>query len=211
VNKALAPTENDIIKLLTNMGTVNQPYPSDLLEARRSAYLTEVTALVGSGLHSLNGGGKGGISASSSAPMTSLMKAVLTILVAGNIALATYLGIVIYQNWDKVQELLFSAPAVSELTPVPLDEPIQAPDFIVSPESTDAPDATLEPNGSPEEAVQSEGDVVDSPLESTPEPEDKPGLRLGQTPHGPDAPPGGNNQDTSEDNSQNNQDKNKNK
>ena len=212
-------------KLLRTLSTDKKPYPHRLLEARRTAYLSQVTLLVGSGPHlgkgkKANGRGQGS-PAQAVAPMTPVMKAVLTVLVAGNIALATYLGVLVYENWNKVQALLFGAPAASETSSAPLEQSTQppitdsTPEIVTGPESTNLPGSTPKPDTSLEEPQPAGGDSVDQPELSTPKPpaEDKPGLHLGQTPHAPNEPPGqdkNNDQDTDQDNNQgNNKDKDK--
>jgi hypothetical protein len=214
VSNGIASTEKDVIKLLTAMGADKKSYPKNLFAARRAAYVLQVTALVGSGLHPRNGGRQiQGGSTPGSVPMTPLMKVVLTALIAGNIALATYLAVNLYHNWDKVQGLLFGTPLASETSQAPFIDPIQEPEFDVSPESSVVPEVTSQPTSPLENASPSGGKAPDNQQESTPEPsgDDKPGLHLGQTPHGPDEPPSSNNEDNSQNNNQGNQDKNKDK
>jgi len=210
VSNGIASTEKDVIKLLTAMGADKRPYPENLFATRRAAYIAQVTTLVGSGLHLRNGGRHLHSGPTpGSVPMTPVMKVVLTALIAGNIVLATYLAVSLYDNWDKVQGLLFGAPLVSETSPAPYIEPIQEPEIDVSPESSAVPEVTPQPTNPPENVSPSGGNAPDNQQESTPEPngDDKPGLHLGQTPHGPDKPPGQDNQDSN----QGNQDKNKDK
>jgi len=217
-------SEKMVKNLLHTLSADKKPYPQGLLDGRRAAYLSQVTMLAGSGPH-LRKGNKGqgrdqGSAAHVAAPMTPVMKAVLTVLIAGNIALASYLGVLVYENWDKVQAFLFgSAPIISETAPAPLEQstqpppPESTPEIVTAPESTDVPGSTAEPDTSIEEPQPAGGDSVDQPEASTPEPpaEDKPGLHLGQTPHAPDQPPSqDNNKDQSPDNS-NDQGNNKNK
>ena len=214
MSNGIASTEKDVIKLLTAMGADKKSYPENLFAARRTAYVLQVTALVGSGLHPRNGGRQiQGGSTPGSVPMTPLMKVVLTALIAGNIALATYLAVTLYDNWDKVQGLLFGTPLASETSQAPFIDPIQEPEFDVSPESSVVPEVTPQPTSPLENASPSGGKAPDNQQESTPEPsgDDKPGLHLGQTPHGPDEPPSSNNEDNSQNNNQGNQDKNKDK
>jgi len=214
VSNGIASTEKDVIKLLTAMGTDKRSYPENLFATRRAAYIAQVTTLVGSGLHLRNGGRHlHSRPTPGSVPMTPVMKVVLTALIAGNIALATYLAVTLYDNWDKVQGLLFGTPLVSETSSAPYIEPIQEPEFDVSPESSVVPEVTPQPTNTPENVSPSGGNAPDNQQESTPEPsgDDKPGLHLGQTPHGPDEPPSSNNEDNSQNNNQGNQDKNKDK
>jgi hypothetical protein len=213
--------------LLHSLGADKKPYPKSLLDARHAAYLSQVNLLVGSGPRPQKGKGRGqGGSSSISAPMTPVMKAVLTVLVAGNIALATYLGVLVYENWDKVQAFLSGAPLVTETSPAPLELSTQPPAPDSTPEIATAPEISVDPASTPEpdspsdEAQPSESDSVDSPQVdpsapevSTPEPpaKDNPGLHLGQTPHAPDQPLGQDqNNDQSNDKS-NDQGNNKNK
>lgn len=216
-------SERMVENLLHTLSTDKKPYPQGLLDARRAAYLSQMTLLVNSGPYSgkENKGrvrGQGG-APHAAAPMTPVMKTVLAVLIAGNIALATYLGVLVYENWDKVQMFLSGAPLVSETSPAPLElstqppAPDSTPEIVTAPESTDVPGSTPEPGTSLEEPQSAGGDSVDQPEVSTPEPpaEDKPGLHLGQTPHAPDEPPGQDqNNDQSNDKS-NDQGNNKNK
>jgi len=214
VNNKSIPSEKMIVNLLKDLSADNKPYPQRLLEARRAAYISQVALVIGSGphFHKGNGPGQGG-SASTTMPMTTAMKVVLTALIAGNIALATYLGVSIYNNWDKVQAWLIGGTSVSETSPAPLVISTEAPEIAVSPESSVMPDSTPEPTGLSEDYQPSGGDSVSNPQGGTPKPGggDKPGLRLGNTPHGPDNPPGNDNQDNTQDNNKGNQDKEKNK
>lgn len=211
-------SERKIENLLHTLGADKKPYPRNLLEARRAAYLAQVTVLVGTGSRPNQGNepSQGGIS-QAVAPMTPVMKAILTVLVAGNIALATYLGVLVYENWDKVQALLSDAPVVSETSPAPFEESAQppvsdsAPEITTAPESTVVVDSTPAPDSPPEDTQAAGDNSGDSPEVSTPEPpaKDKPGLHLGQTPHAPDEPPS---QDTDNDQGNDkNKDKDKNK
>ena len=212
MSKAFAPTEKYIETLLTKMGADVKPYPDELLAARRTAYLSQVAVLVGSGFSPTNGSGSGSSGAASvTKTMTPLMKVVLTTLIAGNIALATYLAVTVYENWDRVQEYLFGAPVVSETSAPPIEAPVQEPEIIISPESPLAPTSTPETTIIMEDPGQAEGDSVNSQQESTPIPagDDQPGLRLGQTPHSPDTPPGQNNQNDKQGDQSENKDKQK--
>jgi hypothetical protein len=212
--KEFIPTEREIEKLLETLGADKKQYPTTLLEARKAAYLSQVTSMVNGGAFSSdeNGPGQGG-SPPASAPMTPIAKVVLTTLVAANIALAGYLAVSVYENWDKVQELLFGAPAVSETL---VDSPeilTQAPEIANSPEAVDDLNGTPEPTDHSDDSQPSGDDPAENPQVgpsepevSTPEPDgkDNPGLHLGQTPHGPDTPPGQTNQDNKQDNTRDN-------
>ena len=212
MSKKFVPTEKNIQNLLKNLSADKKPYPKKLLDSRRAAYLSQVTSVVSSGPHLKKGNGKGqGGSPHAAAPMTPLMKVVLTALVAANVALATYLAVTVYENWDRVQELLFGAPSVSETSPAPLEMLNQAPEWkrhpkAVSPEGTVTPVSTPEPTSLSDDLQPSGSDTVDSPQVSTPEPDGKnnPGKHLGQTPHTPDDPPGQDDKDKD-----NNEDKDK--
>jgi hypothetical protein len=228
VNNSSIPSERMVENLLHSLGADKKPYPKSLLDARHAAYLSQVTLVVSSGLRPQKGtkgqGRSQGGASHAAAPMTPVMKAVLTALVAGNIALAAYLGVLVYENWDKVQALLLGVPIVSETSPAPLElstqppAPDSTPEIATAPEISVDPASTPAPESPPEDAQPSESDSVDSPQVgpsapevSTPEPpaKDNPGLHLGQTPHGPDEPPG---QDQNNDpGNDNNKDKDKDK
>jgi hypothetical protein len=228
VSNKFVPTERNLQNLLMNLGADQKPYPKNLMDNRRTAYLSQVTAVISSGPHPKQGNGQGhGGAPHGAAPMTPVMKVVLTTLVAANVVLATYLSMVAYENWDKVQEFLFGIPATSETSSAP-EILTQSPELEMTPEITVPPEITVSPIATPEPTDLSDNsqtsgeDSVDnnnpSGLEvGTPEPtgDDSPGLHLGQTPHSPDTPPGQSNQNSSQDNTkdnnQDNQDKNKDK
>jgi hypothetical protein len=222
-------TEKNIEQLLKKLSADKKPYPKNLLDARRASYLSQVSLVTGSGLHLKKGNGPGqGGSSTVSAPMTPLMKVILGTLIAANIALATYLGISIYENWDKVQELLLGGTSTSEISPISPEMQEQSPEVETTPEiavppvETAAPVSTPEPVNLSDENQSSEGDSANNPQVdsskseiSTQEPEgsDDSGKHLGQTPHAPDNPPA--NQDSQNDNqnknNSSNQGKDKNK
>jgi hypothetical protein len=213
------PTKKNIEQLLKHLSADRKPYPKDLLDARRTVYLSQVTSVVSSGPNIKKGNGQGqGGSPPTSAPMTPFMKVVLATLVAANFALVTYLAVSIYENWDKVQGSLLGDPSVSEISPVSPEVLDQAPELETTPEiaippaETVAPVSTPEPSTSPlDDSQPSDVTAADSPQvgpsepeASTPEPDenDNPGKHLGQTPHGPGDPPGQDNQDNSQNNTQ---------
>lgn len=213
-------TEKNIEQLLKKLSTDKRPYPKDLLDSRRAAYLSQVTSVVSSGLLTTEGSGRGqGGSPPTSAPMTPFMKVVLATLVAANVALASYLAFSVYENWDKVQESLFGGSSISY--PSPISPEVQAPELETTPEVAIPPAETVAPISTPEPTSPSGGTAADSlqvdPSEteaSTPEPDEKDnsGQHLGQTPHGPGDPPGqDNSQDNTQDDGKGNQDDNKDK
>ena len=195
-------SERVVKNLLHSLNADKKPYPPGLLDARRAAYLSQVISVVNSGPRSGKGSkgqgrGQGGASHAAGS-MTPVMKAVLTVLIAGNIVLVTYLGVLAYENWDKVQALLLGAPIASETSPASLElstqppAPNSTPEIATAPESTVVPGSTPEPGTSQEEPQSAEGGSGNQPEVSTPEPpaENKPGLHLGQTPHPQNEPPG---------------------
>jgi hypothetical protein len=216
VNKNI-PAEKNIEKLLKDLSADIKPYPKDLLGERRASYLSQVTSVVSNGPHLTKGGRSGqGVSSSATAPMTPLMKVVLTILIAANAALVTYLAISVYENWDIVKGLLIETPAVIETSSAPFEIPTQEPSLVVTPEFVPFPEETVVPAETPEPVNPSDSQPSDTtvpdnsqvdtsePEASTPEPDgqDNSGKHLGQTPHAPDSPPGQNNQDNSQNDNQ---------
>ena len=198
MSKKFVPTESNIQKLLKNLSADKKSYPKDMLDTRRAAYLAQVTSVAGSGLLPKKGNGRGqGSSPHSAAPMTPLMKVVLVALVAANVALASYMAIYAYENWDRVQALLSVRPTLSEASPVPPEIFNQAPELEATPEIAIPPEETVVPDSTPappslsDDPQPSGNDSSDSPQVSTPEPDgkDQPGKHLGQTPHSPDNPP----------------------
>lgn len=196
-------TEKNIEQLLEKLSADKNPYPKALLNSRRAAYISQVSSVVGSGPHLQKGNGHGqGGSAHAAAPMTPVMKVVLTALIATNVALVTYLAVTAYENWDKVQELLFGGPSVSETSPAPSDIQTQPPELATTPEIAISPEGVVTPNATPEPTSpvvepQTSGDEQ----LSTPEPDGNsdPGKHLGQTPHTPDEPPGQQDKDKKKD------------
>ena len=206
MNKKSVPTEKDIEKLLERLGADKRSYPKGMLEATRTAYLSHASIVLGKGPHISKGKGPGqGSSPPTSVPITPFMKVILTGLVAANLALATYLAVTAYENWDKVQEFLFGSPPVSETSPAPpelLDQatkPAATPEIAVSPEETVVPTIPPEPTNFSDDPGSSGNNSSDNPQVGTPEPEgnDQPGKHLGQTPHSPGNPPGQDDQDSS--------------
>jgi hypothetical protein len=202
-----------IENLLIKLSADKKPYPKSLLVARRAAYLSQVTLIASSGpsLKRGNGHGQGG-SPPASVPMTPIMKVVLTVLLAANLALATYLAVSLYENWDRVQALLFGSPTISETAPSPLEKSTQPSvsdstlEIATPPESTLVPSSTPEPETLLEESQPAGNNSADSPGGGAAEPDtkDKPGLHLGQTPHSPDEPPSQDqNNDQGKDNNKN--------
>ena len=222
MNKKIVRTERNIEDLLKSLSTDKRPYPEHLLKARRATYLSQVTSAVSGGPHHKgeNGQGQSG-SPTAATPMTPLMKAVLTVLVTANIALASYLAVSIYDNWDKVRGPLSGGAPVVETSPAIFEIPTQPPAAAITSESpapleeTAVPSETPEPTNPLEAAATAGPQVGSSGSEvGTPDPSDKDnsGKHLGQTPHAPDNPPGQDNQDNSQSDSQdNNKDKNKDK
>ena len=191
MNKKFDPTEKNVPNLLKDLSADQKPYPKDLLSSRRAAYLAQVTSVVGAGSQGTKGNGQGG-SLNAAAPMTPLMKAVLTALIAANVALAAYVAATAYENWDKIQAALFGAPVVSETSPASLGSATQletTPEVTISPEESVTPDSTPEPT-SPSGGSQASPD--DESKVSTPEPDEKDnqGKHLGQTPRPTKEPPG---------------------
>jgi hypothetical protein len=189
-------SEKSIEELLKNLGAERQPYPKDLLKSSRAAYLTQVSTVIGGGpFQTGSGQGQAG-SPPASAPMTPLMKVILTALVAANVALATYLAVTAYENWDKIQAL-FGTPAAGETSPAPVENiqepnPVSSPEITISPEGVVTPEATPEPTSPSNDPGSPGGNAEDNLQVGTPEPDgkDNPGKHLGQTPHTPDDPPG---------------------
>ncbi len=155
MSKKFNPTEKNIQNLLKDLSADQKPYPKDLLNSRRAAYLSQVTSVASAGPQLKKGKGQGG--SPNAAPMTPLMKVVLTALIAANVALAGYLATVAYENWDKIQELLFGTPSVSDTSPAPLDAPTQPPQLEMTPEATISPEGSVTPVSTPEPTSPSGG------------------------------------------------------
>ncbi|MEW6717024.1 MAG: cation-translocating P-type ATPase [Chloroflexota bacterium] len=115
MSKKFGPTERNIEKLLKNLSADKKPYPKNLLEARRATYLSQVTSVAGSRLHLKKGNGRGG-SPHASAPMTPLMKGVLTALVVVFMRIGDYVENFTTESARRaVKELTALAPQTARV------------------------------------------------------------------------------------------------
>lgn len=104
MSKKFDPTEKNIKNLLKGLSADQKPYPKDLLNSRRAAFMSQVSSISGTGPQLKKGQGQGG--SPNAAPMTPLKKVVLTALIAAIVALTAYLAVTAYEKWDMIQELL---------------------------------------------------------------------------------------------------------
>lgn len=188
-----SPNPNDIINLLSRLKAQTPDYPSDMLAARRAAFLGQVATTNFDGpRQGGKGGGDGGSLSNGSGVFGGMSTAqgVMLQAVIGVWIIAAMLTAA-YVFRDQIVDLLQDYGIVSvEITQVPsIDSPIPVtgiPSTDILPTETASPSTTAVPAGanSEEEAVSEEP----SEAEATSENPDGPGLHLGQTPGTPDTP-----------------------
>jgi len=199
------PSQKEIINLLSRLKDGTPDYPSDLLAARKAAFLNQAITIKFEGpKQGGKGGGDGGSSSATggaggsgalggmSATQGILLQAVIGVWIIAGMLTAAYVfrdqiidllqdnGIVV----EMTQAPFVDSPESEVVTPAaesPLPEVL--PTEVTSPSATPAPDALSEgepvPDGLPEGQSVSENPT---------NPNDNQGLHLGQTPGAPDTP-----------------------
>jgi hypothetical protein len=182
----------DIIGLISKLKESTPEYPTDLLAARKAAFLQQAVAINidGNGL-SGKGGGDGGIGGTGgsgalggmSTAQTILLQAVIGVWVVAAMLTAAY----VFR--DQIIDLL-QDNGIVEMTQIPSGE-FAVPATIVP--ATEIP--TLEFTSTPIPTAPDDLPVIEtapdnsSDSQSTPEStKQNPGLHLGQTPGAPDTP-----------------------
>lgn len=191
-----SPNPNDIINLLSKLKAQTPDYPSDMLAARKAAFISQIAT---TNLGSLGRGGKGGGDGGSLSNGSGMFGGMST---AQGIMLQAVIGVWIiaamltaaYVLRDRIVDLLQDYGIVSvEITQIPsIDSPIPvtgipSSDALLT--ETPSPVATVIPGVSSEaEAISEDPIEGEATPENPDEPSDDPGLHLGQTPGTPDTP-----------------------
>lgn len=186
-------TSQDVIGLISNLKDTTPDYPTDLLAARRAAFLQQIIAINidGSGLGG-KGGGDGGIGGSGGTGGSEALGGMTT---AQSILLQAVIGVWVvaamltaaYVFRDQIIDLL-QDNGIVEVTEASISEST-VPAIIAT--ATEIP--TIEFTSTPVapgnlpviEATLDNSSESQIPTEST---KDDPGLHLGQTPGAPDTP-----------------------
>jgi len=188
-----SPNPSDIINLLSKLKASTPDYPSDMMAARKAAFLDQVSTMGFDGPG--KGGGDGGSLSNSSSVFGGMSTAqgILLQAVIGVWVIAAMLTAA-YVFRDQIIDLLQDYGIVAvEMTQVPIiDSPVPVtgiPSPEVPPTEVASPSATAEPGAPSVEESDSDGssdgqDTSENPDDS----DDDPGLHLGQTPGTPDTP-----------------------
>jgi hypothetical protein len=199
-----APNQIEIIKLLSRLKAETPDYQSDLMAARKAAFISQAVAIkYGGPKQGGKGGGDGGSSTSigpggsralggMSTAQGILLQAVIGVwIVAAMLATA-------YVLRDQIIDLLLDNGIVVEMTQAPSIEstdpsfvtpaaespsPDVPPTEVTPPTATPAPDASSEGEVSPESSSEGQ-DISENPDDT----KDNQGLHLGQTPGAPNVP-----------------------
>ena len=187
------PEDQKVVDLLTKLKNSNGGYPAEMLEARRRAYVKQVTnAGLGIGIgaalkHAVKGGGNG----SGAATTTVASKILETALIA---AIAIEAGTVTFMYRDKIAHAVKSyvnTPVVQEVTAPPEDtvsksalaEIFEIPSGTPSVTPTSTPSGT--PSGTPATALAGNnngGTNAGVNANGTPNPNENNGNQYGLTP-----------------------------
>jgi len=199
--------DKDVLQLLTTLKSSQNNYPQDMIESRRDSFTKQAAAmaiLVKAGVNGTNATGtglaeatesttsSGAATASAGASIGTILETVLVI------AIVIETGVAAYAYREKIAEFINSTfgPKVEQVAN-PLENP--SSNFIASDEITaDIPEET--PNGTPTITVtplppgytppvqadnnnnNGSSDSGNTQVASTPDPNDKPGNRYGNTP-----------------------------
>lgn len=191
-----SPNPNDIINLLSKLKAQTPDYPSDMLAARKAAFLGQVATANFDGLgRGGKGGGDGGSLSNGSSifgGMTSaqgiMLQAVIGVWIIAAMLTAAYIFraqiIDLLQDYGIVSVQMTQIPSIDSPIPVTgIPSTDILPTDTISPSATAVPGAILEEEVVPENSSESE-----ATSENPDEPADGPGLHLGQTPGTPDTP-----------------------
>ncbi len=176
-------SHQDVVNLLDRLKSIKSEYPADLQNKRRTLFLGSIAGgvLFGAPKHvNLPHGVE--------APMSTAMKVAIGILTTSAIAVATFLGVLAYENRAILVDHLFGkTPTAVYSNPVPTSA-----NLITPLSSLPIPTSELTPTITPTSTLEPEL----TPTQGTPAPPvyepatNNPGLHLGQTPHPGGTPPG---------------------
>jgi len=186
-------SDQDVLNLLSNLKNAENNYPSDMIKSRRDSYIKQAAAMM-----ALAGpGGNGATEAG--ANQATIANGTASSLVTGKflevaliVALVIEAGVTAYIYRDKIADFINStiSPKVETVASPPAG---YSPDAVAGEEaSTEAPDVTETVTGT--ETPVPSGTLLPSAgnndgndgqgiqqVESTPDPNENPGLHLGQT------------------------------
>lgn len=210
-------SDQDVLNLLSNLKNSESDYPSDMILPRRDMYIKQAATMA----VLTNTGGNGGATTSSSQASTSGTASsgfsIGTVLeTALVVALVIEAGVVAYIYRDEISDFINSAlspnvvtvaspPSGSSSGIMPSEEAAsETPDGTVTFTDTPLPSETLFPAA--DNSHSENGGESSVQATTTPNPNDGPGLHLGQTKQ-PTKDPNENNKDSNNDS--NDKDKNK--
>ena len=195
----------EVIQLLSKLKTGTPDYPSDLLAARKAAFIKQAVTIKidGKGQSGGNGGsgGSGAASGSGFATQGFLWQALIGFLVLSAILLTAFAyrdKIADFSSKNEsialVEDALISSDVSTTAVPVSNPSPLLVPKTTAIPSETSEPLLSVSDAGSPEGGADQGLHLGQTP--GTPDvpagTKDNPGLHLGQTPGTPAAPGQGN-------------------
>lgn len=188
-------SDQDVLKLLTNLKNTENIYPSDIKKSRRDTYIKQAAAMA-----VLAGAGGNGAATAETNPSTvsdtmgSSMFTGKFLEIALVVALVVEAGVAAYIYRDEIADFINStiSPKVETVASPPAGsspyisaseqastETTPQGTAIVTATETAVPSVTLLPAAGNTDAESNIGQDVQ--VESTPNPNDNPGLHLGQT------------------------------
>lgn len=214
-------SDQDVLNLLSSLKNAESNYPSDMIQPRRDTYIKQAAAMAAL---ARSGGNGSTASVSNQATISSTAsggvavgKLLETALV---VALVIEAGVAAYIYRDKIADFINStlSPNAETIARPPddsssdilasEDSPTETPDLTVTFTETPEPSVTILPaadnNNTVNNGDNDSGSGGDAQVVSTPDPNDDPGLHLGQTKQPTKDP----NQDEKTNSDSNNKDKN---
>ncbi|MGD8405844.1 MAG: hypothetical protein PVJ21_19465 [Anaerolineales bacterium] len=196
-----SPGPNDIINLLSRLKANTPDYPSDLMAARKAAFLGHIaTTNFGSPGQGGKGGGDGGSLSNGSSVfggMTTaqgiMLQAVIGVWIIAAMLTAAYVFrdqiVDLLQDYGIVTVEITQLPSIDTHVPVVtgLPSPEVPPTEVTAPSATVVPGVTLEAGTTSDDSSDGQDPSI-NPDDSQDNPQDNPGLHLGQTPGTPDTP-----------------------
>lgn len=198
------PSQNEIINLLSKLKNETPEYPSDLLAARKAAFIQQAIAIQfngpkqggkgggDGGSSSLGGSGGSGALGGMSTAQGFLLQAVIGVWIIAGMLTAAYVfrdQIIDLLQDNGIVEVVTQAPFIDSPAPEMVEPagesplPEIPPTGGVAPSETPVPGTVSDENAVPEEAS---GDQAIS--ENPEDTKNNPGLHLGQTPDAPNLP-----------------------
>jgi len=198
------PSQNEIVNLLSKLKNETPEYPSDLLAARKAAFIEQAVGIQfngpkqggkgggDGGSSSLGGSGGPGALGGMSTAQGFLLQAVVGVWIIAGMLTAAYVFrdqiIDLLQDNGIVVEMT-QAPSIDSPAPVMVEPAGESPLPVIPPTGAISSSETPVPETVLEEEVIAEDSSGDSAISENPEDtKDNPGLHLGQTPDAPDTP-----------------------